>query len=289
MSLRLARMATTLLKNHHSKFLVAAPVLFGLAKYIFYVWCPFGENEKAFSNNLYYSFDALAWVFILLAVCSKSDWLLVAFSPLLVFVVVRFLFLVALCFTERYLHYLEFLNDTFLKTILIANLFSLFIGTVFIRRKLKLTYMDKSKKDRILSAIRTLVTAAGAFIAGKYLFGTVVDENIAVGITGAVISVASTAWGFVDKTVTQEMFQSTLRSIVATFGPLLVASGKITNQTVEFITLSISTLVPIAWSNSEATKNQNIAEGKTAIADLKGVDETKPELIKPAIQKPVYG
>lgn len=137
------------------------------------------------------------------------------------------------------------------------------------------------KKDRILSAIRTLVTAAGAFMTGKFLFGTAIDENLWLGISGAIFSIASTTWGIIDKTVNQEMFQSTLRSVVATFGPLAVAAGWITSQVVEFLLLGVSILVPIAWSNSETTKNQNIATGETAISDLKGVDETKPELIKP--------
>lgn len=137
------------------------------------------------------------------------------------------------------------------------------------------------KKEKILSIARTIITVVGSFLAGKFIFGTVIDDQLWLGITGAVISLASAVWGVVDKTATEEMISSAARSVFLVFGPLVVAAGWIKNETVEALALAVTTIIPIVMSRSESSKNVRISKGKLPVADLKAVDETKPNSITP--------
>lgn len=137
------------------------------------------------------------------------------------------------------------------------------------------------KKEQILSVLRTIITAAGAFVAGKFIFGTAIDDQLWVGITGAILSLASVVWGVIDKTATVEMVASAARSVFLVFGPLVVSAGWIKNESVEAIALIITTLIPVLMSRTESVKNQQIAKGELPVAKLKAVDENKPHQIKP--------
>ena len=63
------------------------------------------------------------------------------------------------------------------------------------------------EKDRISSIIRYVLSAIGAWLLGRQLFGLPVDEALWEGIAGAIMTVVSIVWGFADKTVTLEGFQ----------------------------------------------------------------------------------
>lgn len=141
-------------------------------------------------------------------------------------------------------------------------------------------------KDQILSFVRSLLIAVGAFFAGKNLFGTTLDQQTWLGISGAVVSLVMVVWGIVDKTVTIEMFQSGIRGFIIMITTFLVSSGRLMEDTVKNILAIVDILLPVIYGQLSMMKSKNIASGKTAIADLKGVDESKPQDITPRVTEP---
>ena len=78
-------------------------------------------------------------------------------------------------------------------------------------------------KENILSIIRHILVAVGAYLVGKNLLGNVIDAESWQGWVGAAITAISVVWGVLDKTATIEMVQSGLRSVVTFVGTMLVA------------------------------------------------------------------
>lgn len=130
-------------------------------------------------------------------------------------------------------------------------------------------------KESWLSILRHVLTAAGAYVAGKSFLGSTIDDNLWLGIAGSVVTAASIIWGIVDKTVNNEMLQSGLRSIVLTFGTLLVGSGVIKDEVLQMALAIISIAIPVSLSESAKRTNKNVAVGETRIADLSGVNPDK--------------
>lgn len=116
-------------------------------------------------------------------------------------------------------------------------------------------------KDVILSLIRTLLTAFGAFLFGKNVFGTTLDSTTWEIWVGALLTLGSTIWGIVDKTSTIEAVQSGLRSVFTVGGGILVAMGKLTGQTLDSVVGLIAPIVTFLYSALSKQKNAQIASG----------------------------
>lgn len=130
-------------------------------------------------------------------------------------------------------------------------------------------------KESVLSLVRVVLTAVGAYMAGKYFLGATIDNNLWLGIAGSIVTAISIVWGIYDKSATTEMVQSGLRSIVLTFGTLLVGSGVIKDEVLQAALAAISIIVPAAISEASKRTSKNVATGKTAIVDLAGVNPDK--------------
>lgn len=130
-------------------------------------------------------------------------------------------------------------------------------------------------KESILSIARIALNAVGSYLVGKSFLGSTIDDNLWVGIAGAIVTATTIVWGIYDKTVTTEMLSSGLRSIVLTFGTLMVGSGLIKNEVLEAALGIISIAIPAALSETAKVENKNVATGKYPIADLSGVDPAK--------------
>lgn len=130
-------------------------------------------------------------------------------------------------------------------------------------------------KESWLSILRIVLTAVGSYVAGKSFLGATIDNNLWLGIAGALVTAASITWGLIDKTVNNERLQSGLRSIVLTFGTLLVGSGVIKDEVLQSALGIISIAIPTASSEVTKRTNKNIATGETRIADLSGVNPLK--------------
>lgn len=130
-------------------------------------------------------------------------------------------------------------------------------------------------KESVLSLVRIVLTAVGAYVMGKYFLGATIDNNLWLGIAGSVVTAISITWGVLDKSATTEMVQSGLRSIVLTFGTLLVGSGVIKDEVLQGLLAAISIIVPAIISEANKRTNKNVATGKTPIVDLSGVNPEK--------------
>lgn len=112
-----------------------------------------------------------------------------------------------------------------------------------------------------LSLLRTVLTAFGAFLIGKNIFGAPVDDVLWQSIVGAILAVVSIIWGFKSKTNTLESLQSGLRSVIVVFGGLFVASGKISSGTLESIAGFVLAALPFVYSILSKNKTAMIASG----------------------------
>lgn len=127
-------------------------------------------------------------------------------------------------------------------------------------------------KEKALSILRILLTAAGSYLAGKSFLGTTIDNSVWLGIVGGLVTAASTIWGIWDKTAGPEMIASGLRSVLITFGSMLVGAGIIKDEILQGALQTISIIVPAGLSETNKRTNKNVATGKTRIADLSGVN-----------------
>lgn len=127
----------------------------------------------------------------------------------------------------------------------------------------------KPTKETWLSIIRTVLTAAGAYLIGLNFFGDPIDDTIWQGIAGCIITAVSVIWAIKDKTATQEMIASGLRQVIVFFGNFLVGAGYVKDEVIQGLLQIISILVPITSSAVARAKNRRIDSGDLDVRDLK--------------------
>lgn len=140
-------------------------------------------------------------------------------------------------------------------------------------------------KETVLSIVRSILTAVGAYMAGKYFLGTPIDDNLWLGIIGSVTTLVSVIWGIVNKTATIEAVQSGLRSVIMFIGALLVGSGILKEEVVASILSIVAVIIPIVYSELSKQKSKEIAKGQLGVNDLSGVDNTKM-IVQPKVNTP---
>lgn len=124
-------------------------------------------------------------------------------------------------------------------------------------------------KEQILSLVRTILSAVGAFFIGKYILGNKVDEPLLELIVGAVMTLASIIWSIVDKTATLEKMESGVRQIIIVIGGLLVSAGKLSAEKLEtYVGLAVA-LTAFIWSTLGKKKTEAISSGKVDVSNLK--------------------
>lgn len=117
--------------------------------------------------------------------------------------------------------------------------------------------------------IRTLLSAFGAFLVGKNLFGHAVDQSYLQEVIGLVMGVISVIWSIVDKSATVEMVQGGLRQAITFIGGLLVGAGTITGQTLDSVLGIITAIGPFIQGYLARVKNNQLDSGKITITHLK--------------------
>ncbi len=125
-------------------------------------------------------------------------------------------------------------------------------------------------QDKIFSFLRQLLSFAGAWLIGKQLFGSTVDNSTLEMLIGVVLSIAGLVWGVVDKTANIEMWQSVARHVITSVGGMFVASGKLSAMALEQIlgiTLFVITLLQ-GWMSRK--KVEQIKQGAVSVHTLKG-------------------
>ena len=124
-------------------------------------------------------------------------------------------------------------------------------------------------KEVLLSLVRTILTAIGAFFVGKTIFGTEVNSEVWQGWLGGALALVSTVWGIVSKDATVESVQSGLRSFIVVAGGILIALGKLKSETLEAILGVIAAIIPFLYSTLSKQKTAQLANG-TLNATLDG-------------------
>ena len=130
-------------------------------------------------------------------------------------------------------------------------------------------------KEIVLSVVRSILTAVGAYLMGKFFLGSTIDNNLWGGIAASVVTAVAIVWGIIDKSINAEKLESGLRSIVITFGTLLVGSGVIKSEVLDSVLAVVSLLIPVLLSQAAKSANKSVATGEVKIADLSGVNPEK--------------
>ncbi len=117
-------------------------------------------------------------------------------------------------------------------------------------------------KDTVLSLLRTLLTVAGSYILAHNLFGPVVNQDGITQAGGAIIALVGAVWGYFDKSTSIEGLQSAVRSVFQIVGGFLVASGKLSGQSLDTILGFITSLGPVLQSYTSRLKVKQLDQGK---------------------------
>ena len=125
-------------------------------------------------------------------------------------------------------------------------------------------------KETVFSLIRTLLMFCGAFLIGHNLFGQFIDSSMLEEILGSVMAIIGLIWSIVDKTSTIEALQSTLMNVMKFFGGLLVASGKISGETLVHVMGFVAVLAPMLYQYLSKKKTKGLANGTIELHTLKG-------------------
>lgn len=131
-------------------------------------------------------------------------------------------------------------------------------------------------RDQILSIVRFVLTIGGGLLIGRSISGVpVTQENLEL-LFGIASSGLGLVWGFLDKSLTEESFQSAIGHIVSVGGGILVTSGKLSANSLSVWLGFITAAAPLIWSAINKNKNAKIAKAVRAnnhafIAKLTGV------------------
>lgn len=130
-------------------------------------------------------------------------------------------------------------------------------------------------KETVMTLARTILSAVGAFLIGKHIFGTVADETVVGAIVGGIMTTASVVWGIVDKSSGIEQIQSGIRQVVTLVGGILISSGKLSAEKLEtYLGLAIA-LATFIYSLLSRKKTADIAAGILKIVPKNGKSEVK--------------
>lgn len=121
------------------------------------------------------------------------------------------------------------------------------------------------------SFIRHLLTAIGAFFMGRALFGGTVifDSSLLEGIIGFIISLVGIVWSIKEKAVDIEKLQGVVRQAISLIGGVLVASGRIDNETLTIWAGILLALIPFLQSMIMRKKSRMLLAQRISPVSLK--------------------
>lgn len=128
------------------------------------------------------------------------------------------------------------------------------------------------KIEQINSLLRTIMTLAGAFIAGNGLhnfFGHIIDTAYWEQITGTVLLIVSIIWSISTKTVDIEKLQGSVRQVVTFVCGILIANGLLNDQTGAAVIAFVGAIIPYIQAGLSRQKNDQIKQGIIQPHELK--------------------
>lgn len=117
-------------------------------------------------------------------------------------------------------------------------------------------------KEQILSALRTLLILAGGYLIGKQILGVEVGIDWVQAAVGIVLGLVGVIWSWVDKTITNDKWQSLVRNVIVFGGGILISNGVITGEMWQVIIGAIGTVFPWILSEQNRSKNAAIKSGE---------------------------
>lgn len=124
-------------------------------------------------------------------------------------------------------------------------------------------------KNTLFPIIRTILSAAGAYIVGVNLFGHAIDQSLWQIIVGGIMALASIIWSIRDKSLTIEGAEGFLRQAITVGGGLLVSWGKVKSELVAALLALIPVLAPYLQSVLSRNKSAALQTNAVNSFDLK--------------------
>lgn len=123
--------------------------------------------------------------------------------------------------------------------------------------------------EKILAFVRTLIIAIGAFFVGRSFFGhTVTVDNWQVWV-GALMIIIGGIWSWVRKELPEDQKISLIRTILASVGAVVIASGKVDELVWTNIVGVVIILAQFFIGQMIKTKDNKVANGLIAKDSLR--------------------
>lgn len=135
--------------------------------------------------------------------------------------------------------------------------------------------MGTNTKDTIFQILRAILSALGAFLIGRKIFGTDIDPTNWQTAVGGIMTLVAFGWGILDKSATIEMWQSGIRTLVTFIGGALLSKGILNTEQVATILSTALVVLPLIYGLLSKQKSSLIASGKLPVAELKQNEPTK--------------
>lgn len=116
-------------------------------------------------------------------------------------------------------------------------------------------------QESVYSLIRSVLTFVGSYIIGHAIFGVAITSTVWDVIGGSVISLIGIVWGIVEKTATVDSVSSAIRSVFISIGGVLVAAGKVSQNSLNQIEGIATAALPIIQSWISRSVVKQIATG----------------------------
>ena len=107
------------------------------------------------------------------------------------------------------------------------------------------------------------------FFIGRSVFGHEVNTTNWEVWVGAIMTIGGGIWSWIDKTLAEDQKLSLIRTIMASAGAVVIASGKVDEVTWTNITGLVVVLMTFILGRVIKTKDANIASGDIPVSALK--------------------
>jgi hypothetical protein len=133
-------------------------------------------------------------------------------------------------------------------------------------------------KHSALSLLRALFTFGGSFIMGQSIGTHAVDANTWGIVSGSIITLIGSVWGYFDKSASIEGVQSAMRSALQVLGGVGVSYGLLKADTLLSILAIVPAIIPIAQSYTSRLKVKQVDSGKLITTATGKVTPSGPQI-----------
>ncbi len=113
--------------------------------------------------------------------------------------------------------------------------------------------------EKVLSFVRTLLIAVGAFLIGHHFLGVTVDAAWWDVFVGSILTLVGGIWSWVDKELDTEKKISLVRNAIVFIGGLLVSAGVIGDSLLQQVLGLLAAILPFILGNYLRGKVKNTA------------------------------